>query len=211
MLVWPSVPPEFCKDGAKLILGLQTVNTCLKKTNKPSNTVSAGDLCGWHSLRLCSSHGLELITVLKKEEKKEQAFLSALLHVDGSCVPACPPFLYTPTLCSNKGTVNHITWAREQTARCSAGPSLSFKLSLRCVIMLIIVRKGSNWLAASCSAFWALWREVRPALAVGPLWLEHDFAVWSFQTGPVSEWPGRMARTVIFHVYFLECDASTEA
>lgn len=31
MLVWPSVPPEFCKDGAKLILALQTVNTCLKK------------------------------------------------------------------------------------------------------------------------------------------------------------------------------------
>lgn len=80
------------------------------------------------------SHGLELITVLKKEEKKEQAFLSALLHVDGSCVPACPPFLYTPTLCSNKGTVNHITWAREQTARRSAGPFLSFKLSLRRVI-----------------------------------------------------------------------------
>lgn len=79
-------------------------------------------------MRLCSSHGLELITVLK-EEKKEQAFLSALLHVDGSCVPACPPFLYTPTLCSNKGTVNHITWAREQTARRSAGPSLSFKLA----------------------------------------------------------------------------------
>lgn len=82
------------------------------------------------------SHGLELITVLKKEgEKKEQAFLSTLLHVDGSCVPACPPFLYTPTLCSNKGTVNHITWAREQTARRSAGPFLSFKLSLRRVIM----------------------------------------------------------------------------
>lgn len=116
MLVWPSVPPEFCKDGAKLILGLQTVNTCLKKTNKPSNTVSAGDLCGWHSLRLCSSHGLELITVLKKEEKKEQAFLSALLHVDGSCVPACPPFLYTPTLCSNKGTVNHMGERADSTS-----------------------------------------------------------------------------------------------
>lgn len=211
MLVWPSVPPEFCKDGAKLILGLQTVNTCLKK-NKQTKQHS---FCWWlvwmTFLAFVFISWVGVDYCIKKGGKKEQAFLSALLHVDGSCVPACPPFLYTPTLCSNKGTVNHITWAREQTARCSTGPSLSFKLSLRCVIMLIIVRKGSNWLAASCSAFWALWREVRPALAVGPLWLEHDFAVWSFQTGPVSEWPGRMARTVIFHVYFLECDASTEA
>lgn len=57
-----------------------------------------------------------------------------------------------------------------------APPDLFSLSNSRCGAWLWIVRKGSNWLAASCSAFWALWREVRPALAVGPLWLEHDFA-----------------------------------
>lgn len=57
-----------------------------------------------------------------------------------------------------------------------APPDLFSLSNSRCGAWLRIVRKGSNWLAASCSAFWALWREVRPALAVGPLWLEHNFA-----------------------------------
>lgn len=209
MLVWPSVPPEFCKDGAKLILGLQTVNTCLKK-NKQTKQHS---FCWWlvwmTFLAFVFISWVGVDYCIKKGGKKGASIPERIV--------ACGWIMCSSlsTLSVHSHTVfkqlNHITWAREQTARCSAGPSLSFKLSLRCVIMLIIVRKGSNWLAASCSAFWALWREVRPALAVGPLWLEHDFAVWSFQTGPVSEWPGRMARTVIFHVYFLECDASTEA
>lgn len=94
-----------------------------------------------------------------------------------------------------------------------APPDLFSLSNSRCGAWLWIVRKGSNWLAASCSAFWALWREVRPALAVGPLWLEHDFASCLKDLSATCQWMAWQDGTncVLFHVYFLECDASTEA